>query len=305
MALRKVLVLTNRGLYSRAWDRCLSSQIQTQQVDKNIRLHRMDSTTVRPLVLLFSWLLAKGKHLEKYREMYMNEGFDVKTIQVHVKQLLLPRETQTMTEKILDLLAADQSDRPLMVHGFSVGGYVFGEFLLKLVQNPEKYASIPPRLQGFIFDSIVDMNGIPIGVSRAATQNRAYQKLIHSVLDLYLKTPSVKHYNLSSATFKNNTFDIPALLMYSNSDPVVEPGKIEELVSSWRERGVNAHTKFWNDAPHVSLFMKHPEEYTQSVVDFIRQCGFQRNEEKSAGTIMVDNQEQQQHDREKMESRAG
>ena len=224
--------------------------------------------------------------------------------QVHVNQLLLPRQTQTMTEKILDLLAAEQTDRPLMVHGFSVGGYVFGEFLLQLVQNPEKYSSIPPRLQGFIFDSVVDMNGIPIGVSRAATQNSVYQKLIHSFLDLYLKTPSAKHYDLSSATFKDNIFNIPALLMYSHSDPVVEPDKIEDLVSSWRERGVTAYTKFWNDAPHVSLFMKHPEEYTKSVVDFIRQCGFKGSEGNLSKTTMVENQEQPENVGEKKKSQA-
>lgn len=179
-----------------------------------------------------------------------------------------------MTEKLLDMLAADQTQRPLMVHGFSVGGYVFGEVLLKLLQSPEKYSTIPPRFQGMVFDSPVDMNHIPIGVSRAVTQNEAYQKLIHSLLELYLKLPTAKHYIRSSTTFKENVFDIPALLMCSKSDPVVEPDKIESIASSWREKGVISHTKFWNEAPHVSLFIKNPEEYTKAVVTFIRQCGF-------------------------------
>ena len=193
--------------------------------------------------------------------------------QVQVNQLLFPQKTQKMAEKVLDTVATEQSDRPLMVHGFSVGGYVFGEFLVKMLQNPEKYANIPPRLQGLIFDSVVDMNGIPVGVSKAATQNRAYQKIIESALSLHLKTPSAKHYDLSSATFKENAFEIPSLLMYSHKDPVVEPDKIEAIASSWRERGINAYTKFWNDAQHVSLFLKHPDEYTDSVKQFIRQCG--------------------------------
>ena len=178
-----------------------------------------------------------------------------------------------MAEKVLDLVATEKTDRPLMVHGFSVGGYVFGEFLVKLLQNPDKYANIPPRLHGLIFDSVVDMNGIPIGVSRAATQNRAYQKMIQSTLGLYLKTPTAKHYSLSSNAFKENAFEIPSLIMYSHSDPVVEPDKIEAITSLWRERGITAYTKFWNDAQHVSLFLKHPDEYTDSVKKFIRQCG--------------------------------
>lgn len=296
------------GQSSRTWLRCFSSEVQIQNVDKNIRIHSVDSGTVRPLVLMFSWLLAKGKHLQKYRDMYLNEGFDVETIQVHTNQLLLPRTTQSMMENVLDMLAADQSNRPLLVHGFSVGGYAFGELLLKLIQNPEKYATIKARFQGLIFDSPVDINGIPLGVSRAATQNRIYRKLIHSMLDLYLKLPNTKHYMRSSEVFKQNAFDIPSLLLYSLSDPVVEPEKIESIASQWREKGVIAHTKFWNEAQHVSLFMKYPDEYTNAVVSFIRQCGLGKTSEGTQKkAIFVEKRETQDdiHDDQKQKSRVG
>ena len=184
-------------------------------------------------------------------------------------------------ENVLDTLAADKSNRPLLVHGFSVGGYVFGELLVKLLQNPEKYTTIPSRFQGLIFDSPVDMNGIPIGVSRAATENPIYRQLIHSALDMYLKFPNTKHYMRSADVFKRNVFEIPSLLMYSRSDPVVEPEKIETIASQWREKGVICHTKFWNEAPHVSIFMKYPDEYTKAVVSFIRQCGLGKSVEEN------------------------
>ena len=68
----------------KTWIRCFSTQTRTDEIDKNIRTYSKESDSVRPLVLLFSWLLAKGKHLQKYREMYLDEGFDVKTIQVYL-----------------------------------------------------------------------------------------------------------------------------------------------------------------------------------------------------------------------------
>lgn len=38
--------------------------------------------------------------------------------------------------------------RPIVTHGFSVGGYLYGEMLLKLEQQPDKYADIRSRLVG-------------------------------------------------------------------------------------------------------------------------------------------------------------
>ena len=230
------------------------------------------------------------------------------SFQVDVNQLLLPRQTQSMMENVLDTLAADRSNRPLMVHGFSVGGYVFGELLVKLLQNPEKYTTIPSRFQGLIFDSPVDMNGIPIGVSRAATQNRIYQKIIHSALDLYLKLPNTKHYMRSAEVFKQNVFEIPSLLFYSMSDPVVEPEKIEAIASQWRENGVITHTKFWNEAPHVSIFMKYPDEYTKAVVSFIRQCGLGISSKESQKKEFIDEKDEIRDDKrehQKQKSRVG
>ena len=62
--------------------RCFSGEVKTRQDNKNIRIYTVESDTVRPLVLMFSWMLAKRKHLQKYTDLYINEGFDVQTFQV-------------------------------------------------------------------------------------------------------------------------------------------------------------------------------------------------------------------------------
>ena len=126
---------------------------------------------------------------------------------------LFPRRAQSMMENVLDTLAADQSNRPLLVHTFSSGVYVFGELLVKLLQNQEKYSTIPPRLHGLIIESLVDIEGFSIGVSRAVTQNQICRRIIRSATDLYLKLPNTKHYMRAGEVFKQNAYHIPSLMM--------------------------------------------------------------------------------------------
>ena len=43
---------------------------------------------VRPVVVLFGWLLAKSRHLEKYGELYRHQyGADVITVKLEVMEV--------------------------------------------------------------------------------------------------------------------------------------------------------------------------------------------------------------------------
>lgn len=42
---------------------------------------------VRPLVVLFGWLLAKSRHLHKYGELYHQHGADVITVKLEVMEV--------------------------------------------------------------------------------------------------------------------------------------------------------------------------------------------------------------------------
>lgn len=47
-------------------------------------------TDEKPLVVILSWLQSKQKHLSKYAELYMDQGFDVAVMQISPWQLLWP-----------------------------------------------------------------------------------------------------------------------------------------------------------------------------------------------------------------------
>lgn len=56
-----------------------------------IFFHRLtQDTDDKPLVVILSWLQAKQKHLSKYAQLYMDQGFDVLVAQITPWQLLWP-----------------------------------------------------------------------------------------------------------------------------------------------------------------------------------------------------------------------
>ena len=45
--------------------------------------------------------------------------------------------------KMLDLVSEEEhNEKPLLIHGFSVGGYMYGQTIREILQNPEKYGEL-------------------------------------------------------------------------------------------------------------------------------------------------------------------
>lgn len=70
--------------------------------------------------------------------------------------------------KFLDL---NRTYTPIVIHGFSVGGYVWGEVLAKIVQEQPKYQHIIDKTVGQIWDSAADITEIPVGFPMAVFPN--------------------------------------------------------------------------------------------------------------------------------------
>lgn len=76
-----------------------------------------------------------------------------------------------MAQQIADFLFINKSFSPLVLHGFSVGGYLWSEVLVKFSDKKDKYQSVTDRICGQIFDSGVDVNEIPTGFPAAVFPN--------------------------------------------------------------------------------------------------------------------------------------
>lgn len=59
----------------------------------------------------------------------------------------------------------------MLLHGFSVAGYVWGEVMVSLKQ--ERYKHILERIRGQVWDSAADITEIPIGLPKAVFPKNA------------------------------------------------------------------------------------------------------------------------------------
>ncbi|XP_059152736.1 transmembrane protein 53-B-like [Physella acuta] len=259
--------------------------LKTEKINQNIQLKTIQefSASPRPLVLLFGWMLAKQRHLDKYGNLYHSKGFDVLSVQMKPTQVLIPTRAQKTVGELLSILEDNSlSQKPLMVHGFSVGGYMYGELLVKLGQNLDRYQSVRNRLVGQIFDSPVDFEGVPSGFSSVLVKNKLGQKLIKTSLETYLdifKKQVTTHYIRSSNAFHNNELRLPSLMLYSRTDPIGVDTRIELVMKKWRSAGIPVMARCWDSSPHVSHFHRHPDEYVEAVLRFLTSVGLTKSDE--------------------------
>ena len=241
-------------------------------------------------MLLYGWLVAKAKHIYKYGDFYLDKGFDVIHVKVKPDQLLRPTSAQQVVRNVLDLLNEEKhSNQPVLHHGFSVGGYLYGETLVQILANEEKYGNIGERLCGQIFDSPVTINQIPFGTSRAITDNKFLQSVIESSLDVYLKVfhnYATVHYLKAQDAFIKNILCTPSLFLYSREDMVAQHKIIEEVSEGMKAEGKHVMTKRFEGSPHIRHFQMHPEEYISALNRFLTDIGLIKAQEGDTVNIM-------------------
>lgn len=220
-------------------------------------------------------MLAKGQHLDKFAQFYGKYGYDVLLIRTLPMQLVFPKNgTMQNAKQVVQFVANRSADYSnILVHGFSVGAYQFGEVLVQMTQDKAAAAKMAPLFRALVFDSAANLAAIPDGFSRALTSFWPLQKLLFVLLHLYLKLfyfVSTKYYKESEREFlEMNHFRVPSLLLVSERDPVGSVSSNKEVADSWTKRGIPVRMKVWKDSKHVGHYYKHPEEYEQELRQMI------------------------------------
>jgi hypothetical protein len=208
-----------------------------------------------PTAFIFGWVGSREKVLRKYTTLYTKRGVDVLAVMLkpeHVyKPVSLGRRT---TETIVDALtAANTIERPLLIQGFSAGAYMYGNLLTTLDARGSAGLAFTKRIKGFIFDSPVDIDGVPFGLSRAIFGNESEgtirQRLVEAVLATCLspRLPMRQYYQASSDAMHGKTFaagfsspiPVPAAFLYSDADSVTISKDIRAVTGKWRAVGAD------------------------------------------------------------------
>ena len=248
------------------------SNINVNSLDKNIELRRRFSSSVvnessssnpdsdsqndqKRLAIIFAYMLPKEKHLDKYRSIYFNKGFDVVTVKTSPFEFFFPTiGAHKIADNLIDQLMHQPSlskYSDIVVHGFSVGGYQFSEVLKKLqsratTKAADKMERVTKSIKGTIFDSPCDVDSVPFGFSRTVAGESLLAKVIEMLI-IATRTifypVSTKYHRSGFEEFKNNPIRVPSLFFASKKDKLANIQVIEDVVKSWEKKGIDVNLK--------------------------------------------------------------
>lgn len=254
------------------------------------------TTPAKKLVVLYAWLFAPERHLDKFRAWYHTLGYDVLSVRVHLRDFFLPKSGVKVTaRKLVNYLEREfqtnsttsSSYDELLFHGFSIGVYLLGEVMLLLEKREKKSkdendnslkevsASKPlSKLTAIIMDSPVDVDWAPTGVSLSTTSNRFLQWVISGAVKAHLRLfyhLATKHYNAASEYLRANPRKIPIAMLHSKDDLMTNWEHMFAVQDRWRAEGTKLVVrKCWESSPHASHFYRHPVEYRETVEGFLK-----------------------------------
>lgn len=234
----------------------------------------VSTPTERRLVVLMSWLGAKEKHIEKYRQFYLDHGFDVLNVKTSPLDLLLPNFGAMKISKDFVRFLVEKQYSNVLLHGFSVGGYMFGRCLLEIDKQDEQMRQyLLNSIRGIVFDSLVPFEGTCVGVARSITANPIGAKVLEYLLRLYLilgHNIATKYYLEASEKVWGGPLRCPTLFLMSKDDRISDHKIVERLAEVWSSLGVETDKMLVDSSPHVQLFTKHHDAYVDRVGKFLK-----------------------------------
>ncbi|KAK3927746.1 Transmembrane protein 53 [Frankliniella fusca] len=240
----------------------------------------------RPLVVFLEWMAAHRNHVKKFTDLYLGSGYDVLVAPLKPSQLLFPTSgSQLVAEELIRFLAVNPTYKRVVVHGFSVGGYLWGEVCLRMNAHP----GLPNQVVGQVWDSLVDVVGADHGIAAAIfPKNDVLKRVVQTFIQFHLwmfQNIATKHYHASSACFHHPPVKAPALVLTSRGDPICSFKEMMEVVDCWRDDDMKVMVKTWEDSPHVGHLRKYRAEYIAELNRFLESIHLPVVHDKEKSTI--------------------
>lgn len=271
--------------------------ISTLRITKNIELITNEKLNAKvsnlklsvredkPLVVCMTWLMAKRKNVMKYANLYLEQGFNVLHITPTPWQVLWPAKgIQLVAKDVLNFLKVNDNYTPLLVHGFSVGAYLWGEILVRVSLEKEKYQCVLDKVCGQIWDSSVDVTEIHIGLPPAVFPgNKVLQNALQQYIRYHLKTfhkAATAHYIRGSQMYHTDTVRAPALIFVSTRDSIGSVRANKQARESWEAMGIPVYWNCFDKSSHVGHFRLYPDVYKAELYAFLEKTSLIKEESK-------------------------
>ncbi|XP_067915867.1 transmembrane protein 53-A [Heterodontus francisci] len=256
-----------------------SQNVIMNRLSNTITLYRNSTNTLagapKPLLLLLPWFGAKPPAVERYRKIYYPYGFDILTVESSILHFLWPRYGLSYALEVLDLLHSEPfSSRPLVIHAFSIGGFLFVQMIVATLRDVPRYLGFKARIVGQIFDSLVigDVELMAKGVSQMLAPQFLLPLFRRATLFYFwlLSAYTVRHYQSGIRTFWETPYHSPILVFYSENDPLSSYTEVEALLCTWQRRGIRVLGKSWKISRHAGHLRQHPQEYQSTLQNFLQ-----------------------------------
>ena len=223
--------------------------------------------------------------MRKYTSLYTNRGLDAIALLLRPAHVALPvSRGRAAVRTIVEALSHDDTaQRPVIIQGFSAGAYMFGNLLVELDARGAAGVALSKRIRGCVWDSPVDLDGVPFGLSRAvldgskpgSSEGSMGQRVLQATLEAYLHPagPMRQYYQASSDAMHGKTFAagfssplaVPSAFIYSESDTVTRVDDIETVCDKWRAAGSDVEAVAFEGTKHVMHMLADPERYDELV----------------------------------------
>lgn len=270
----------------------MTKQSKTHHVGKNDervgkwKVTRYDGAKINDgvpssIVVTFGWLGAHDKNLRKYADLAHACGAAEvwRSTAPFFDAFMISPKLADIATGLLGELQNKRPGVPVVLMYFSNGGGYVHQYLSKILETDrQKYKDV--NIVGVVFDSApawATWDTAALAVSSGMRSK--FGKLIAMVfvtLFMWLIHASVKkgrqHY---FDTIEHDHISCPQLFIYSTSDMITLPDKLQSLIEARRRSHpagpASVHEwRITKPSPHVSHLIKHPQEYKDKVQTFFK-----------------------------------
>lgn len=262
----------------------VSKGLVLRTVTKNNFVVSTKATSSPPLVVLFEWLGAKSKAVDKYCQFYHDRGLDVLTVKGGLLEFLWPSTAFAKARQLLNYLQLAALDsnpesgppqRRYLIHAFSVGAYYHTVCLMLSHREAENYRWYKQNIYGSVFDSIVigTLDNMVTGVALSLSNSPAIQAVVRQIGHVYYRLSSartLKFYDESVAFFKTQPALAPSLYFFSRDDPMCDVRSIHDLIEMWKREfpSVQISVQSWEHSVHAAHIKYHETDYKAALTRF-------------------------------------
>ena len=250
-----------------------------------------------PVVLLLGWTGGKDQHLKKYADTYSSLGFHTIRFSPSDYTTFLDEHTK-FTFELLRLMKNEYNltKNPILVQTFSNAcGFIIYQHLINILRKvydnqtikySEEYDFFEANHRGFIADSGFGwatkyfdfINGIS-NLIEPQVKFKPLRFLIATVIITTFNGYRLMHLgnDYFTNTFKtilSDTRPIPMLFLYSKADKLISSVEISKFIEQKRHLFPNVYIKsvVYDDADHVLLYAKYPQDYLKNIIEHIHVC---------------------------------